>query len=73
MEWYKPKEKTARIDWRCDTDFWNFKIISLDNDYLGLYKIKKDKEDKLIKISKDINELHYYAYDLQLIHEREFR
>ena len=58
---------------RCDTDFWNFKIISLGNDYLGLYKIKKDKEDKLIKISKDINELHYYAYDLQLIHERESR
>lgn len=70
MLWYEPKEKTARIDWRCDTNFWNFKIINLDNDYLGLYNINKNKKDNLIKVSKDMSELCYHAFDLQLIHER---
>ena len=70
MQWYEPKEKTAKTDWRCDTDFWNFKIINLDNNYFGLYSIKENKPDRLIEISKDMSELCYYAYDLQLKYER---
>ena len=70
MEWYEPKEKTAKIDWRCDTPDWNFEIISIDNCNLGLYSVGKNKEGRLIKVSRDMNELHYYAYDLQLISER---
>ena len=71
MQWYEPKEKTAAIDWRCDTPDWNFKIINIDNCNLGLYKIKENKKEyTLIKVSRDMNELHYYAYDLQLISER---
>lgn len=71
MQWYEPKEKTAAIDWRCDTDFYHFKIISINNENLGLYRTSKHRKDYLIKISKDMNELHYYAYDLQLIYERK--
>ncbi len=52
MEWYEPKEKTAKIDWRCDTPYWNFKIINIDNTNLALYTIRKNIEDKLIRISK---------------------
>ena len=73
MQWYEPKEKTAAIDWRCDTDFYHFKIISINNDNLGLYRISKHREDYLIEISKDMNELFYYAYDLQLMRERRER
>lgn len=75
MQWYEPKEKTAAIDWRCDTDFYHFKIISINDDNLGLYRTSKHREDYLIEVSKDMNKLHYYAYDLQLIRERknEFR
>ena len=71
MEWYEPKEKTARIDWRCDTPYWNFKIINIDNTNFALYAIRKNIEDKLIRISKNMNELHYYAYNLNLMYERE--
>lgn len=71
MEWYEPKEKTAKIDWRCDTPYWNFKIINIDNTNLALYRIRKNTEEKLIRISKNMNELHYCAYDLNLMYERE--
>lgn len=70
MQWYEPKEKTAAIDWRCDTSDWNFKIINIDNHNLGLYRIRENKEDRLIRVSRDMNELHYCAYDLQLMSER---
>lgn len=70
MQWYEPKEKTAKIDWRCDTSDWNFKIINIDNHNLGLYRIRENKEDRLIRVSRDMNELHYCAYDLQLMSER---
>ena len=71
MQLYEPKEKTAAIDWRCDTPDWNFKIINIDNQNLGLYRIKENKKEcRLIKVSRDINELHYCAYDLQLMSER---
>lgn len=70
MEWYEPKEKTARIDWRCDTPNWKFKIINLDNNNLALFNIKYNN---LIKVSSDMNELHYYAYDLQLMRDRTIR
>lgn len=70
MEWYEPKEKTAKIDWRCDTPYWNFKIINLDNSTFALYKVNKNKTDRLIRISNNINELHFCAYDLQLMYER---
>lgn len=73
MEWYEPKEKTARIDWRCDTDYWNFKIINLDDNTFGLYRIyrvNKNKPDRLIRVSDNVKELHYCAYDLQLAYER---
>ena len=70
MEWYEPKEKTAKIDWRCDTDYWNFKIINLDNNTFGLYRVNKNKPDRLITTSDNVKELHYCAYDLQLAYER---
>lgn len=73
MEWYEPKEKTAKIDWRCDTDYWNFKIINLDNDTFGLYRVNKNKPDRLITTSDNVKELHYYAYDLQLAYERNIK
>lgn len=70
MNWYEPKEKTARIDWRCDTEYWNFKIINLDNNTFGLYRVNNNKPDRLIRVSDNVKELHYYAYDLNLISER---
>lgn len=70
MNWYEPKEKTARIDWRCNTEYWNFKIINLDDNTFGLYRINNNKPDRLIRVSDNVKELHYYAYDLNLISER---
>lgn len=70
MNWYEPKEKTARIDWRCDTEYWNFKIINLDNNTFGLYRINTNKSDRLIRVSDNVKELHYCAYDLNLMFER---
>lgn len=73
MEWYEPKEKTARIDWRCDTPYWNFKIINLDDNIFGLYRVNKNKPDRLIRTSDNVKELHYCAYDLQLAYERNIK
>lgn len=70
MNWYEPKEKTARIDWRCDTEYWNFKIINLDDNTFGLYRINNNKSDRLIRVSDNVKELHYCAYDLNLMFER---
>ena len=70
MNWYEPKEKTARIDWRCDTEYWNFKIINIDNNTFGLYRVNNNKPDRLIRASDNVKELHYYAYDLNLMFER---
>lgn len=70
MNWYEPKEKTARIDWRCDTEYWNFKIINLDNNTFGLYRVNNNKPDRLIRVSDNVKELHYCAYDLNLISGR---
>lgn len=67
MQWYEPKEKTAAIDWRCDTPDWNFKIINIDNHNLGLYNAKYNN---LIKVSNNMDELHFAAYSLQLMSER---
>ena len=73
MNWYEPKEKTARIDWRCDTEYWNFKIINLDNNTFGLYRVNKNKPDRLITTSDNVKELRYCAYDLQLAFERNIK
>lgn len=73
MQWYEPKEKTAKIDWRCDTEFWNFKIINLDDNHFGLYRVNKKKSDRLIRTSDDIRKLYYCAYDLQLAFERDMK
>lgn len=70
MVWYEPKEKTARIDWRCDTPYYNFKIINIDNDNLALFDAKRNS---LIKLSTDIDTLHFCAFDLNLRWEREER
>lgn len=70
MNWYEPKEKTARIDWRCDTEYWSFKIINLDDNTFGLYRVNNNKPDRLIRVSDNVKELHYCAYDLNLLSER---
>lgn len=73
MQWYEPKEKMTKIEWRCDaSSFWRFKIISIDDNNYALYETKYNK---LLKVSEDIRTLFFYAFDLQLEHERknEFR
>ena len=54
MQWYEPKEKTAAIDWRCDTPDWNFKIINIDNQNLGLYRIKENKKGHSIRMCGEL-------------------
>ena len=68
MEWYEPKEKTSKIDWRCDTDFWKFKIIDSPAGFI-LYDTKF--EDIVLKIDKDIRQLFYCANDLELAYRRK--
>ena len=76
MEWYEPKEKTARIDWRCDTQHYQFQItkVSLINNF---YYILYDMEgEDILKTGENIKELFFHAYILELEMERaidEFR
>ena len=67
MTWYEPEEKTARIDWRCDTPFWKFKITSIDE---NTFVLSEYKHGTILKVSNDVRKLFYSAFDLQLIHER---
>lgn len=67
MEWYEPKEKTSKVDWRCDTPSYSFKIINIDNNNFALFDVKRNS---LIKLSTDIDELHFCAFDLNLRWER---
>ena len=71
MQWDKAKDSDLEFDWRCETPYWNFKIIKLDKDTYGLYNMKPYKQ--LLKISNNTNELRWYAYDLNLQTERQIK
>lgn len=68
MQWNKVKDSNLEFDWVCETPHWSFRIIKIDKDNYALYTIKP--LEKLLEISKDINELQYYAFDLNLLSER---
>ena len=40
MEWYEPKEKTSKVDWRCDSPYYNFKITDIQA-AIGVSQLKK--------------------------------
>lgn len=68
MQWDKAKDSNLDFDWRCETSYWSFRIVKIDKDNYALYATKP--LEKLLEISKDINELQYYAFDLNLKYER---
>lgn len=67
MEWYEPKEKTSRVDWRCDTPYYNFKITDITKDYYALWETtKKGMPDYFIKCESNIGKLFHTAWALNL-------
>ena len=68
MQWNKAKDSNLDFDWVCETPYWSFRIIKMDEDNYVLYNTKPFK--KVLRISKDINDLQYYAFDLNLSYER---
>jgi hypothetical protein len=74
MQWNKAKDSDLEFDWRCETPYWSFKIIKLDKNNYALYNTKP--LEQLIRISKNIQELYWDAFNLNLRAERikdEFR
>ena len=68
MTWYEPEEKITKIDWRCDTPFWKFKITSIDE---NTFVLSEYKYGTILRVSSDIKKLFHTAFDLQLRYERD--